>query len=312
MASYSNDAIKFLLRHGYLDDRPQGDPIDESISKMTGDLTSFFTGQDELIRNGLILMQTFYGLDPSGDLDDHTLQNMKVPRCTMKDRIGELIAGQPATNADFNLVDKWDKNHLTWRVVKYPSNDLGEERVRQTLRRAFSVWERYADLKFTEEENPGITPDMVIKWEAGEHGDGDPFDQGGGTLAHAFFPRQGPVSGDIHFDDDERWTLGSYSGINLTQVAVHEIGHSLGLSHTNVRGAIMYPSYEGYKPNLDLAEDDIRGIQALYGPPQGEEEGREFPPPPEDEWIPAFGPGDGGGGDGSLLSTFFSIIKSLC
>ena len=51
----------------------------------------------------------------------------------------------------------------------------------------------------------------------------------------------------------------SFSGINLTQVAVHEIGHSLGLEHTNVRGAIMFPSYEGYRPNLDLAEDDIRG-----------------------------------------------------
>ena len=25
-------------------------------------------------------------------------------------------------------------------------------------------------------------------------------------------------SGDIHFDDGENWTLGSYRGINLTQV----------------------------------------------------------------------------------------------
>ena len=130
--------------------------------------------------------------------------------------------------------------------------------------------------------------DIEIRFESGEHGDGDAFDKSGGTLAHAFFPQQGRASGDIHFDDDEFWTLGSFSGINLTQVAVHEIGHSLGLEHTNVRGAIMFPSYEGYRPDLDLAEDDIRGewevchfrpqvdhlysgIQALYGPAEGYE-----------------------------------------
>ena len=26
------------------------------------------------------------------------------------------------------------------------------------------------------------------------------------------------IPGDIHFDDGENWTLGSYRGINLTQV----------------------------------------------------------------------------------------------
>ena len=111
--------------------------------------------------------------------------------------------------------------------------------------------------------------DIEIRFESGEHGDGDAFDKSGGTLAHAFFPQQGRASGDIHFDDDEFWTLGSFSGINLTQVAVHEIGHSLGLQHTNVRGAIMFPSYEGYRPDLDLAEDDIRGEwEFCYSRPQ--------------------------------------------
>ena len=74
-------------------------------------------------------------------------------------------------------------------------------------------------------------------------------------------------AGDLHFDDDETWTLGSYSGVNLLQTAVHELGHCLGLDHSKVRGCIMVASYEGYLPDLQLHEDDIRGVQALYGPP---------------------------------------------
>ena len=68
-------------------------------------------------------------------------------------------------------------------------------------------------------------------------------------------------------DGDENWTLKSYTGVNLLQTAVHELGHCLGLDHSRVRGSIRFPSYGGYQPNLKLHEDDIRGVQALYGPP---------------------------------------------
>ena len=47
----------------------------------------------------------------------------------------------------------------------------------------------------------------------------------GGTLAHAFFPLFG---GDIHFDEEENWTVKTSRGVSLAQSAAHEIGHSLG------------------------------------------------------------------------------------
>lgn len=56
-----------------------------------------------------------------------------------------------------------------------------------------------------------------------------------------------------------------HSGTSLFLVAAHEFGHSLGLSHSSVEGALMYPWYQGLKPNFELPEDDKRGIQQMYG-----------------------------------------------
>lgn len=49
-------------------------------------------------------------------------------------------------------------------------------------------------------------------------------------------------------------------------MAVHEIGHSLGLDHSKKPEAIMYPTYRYADPNtFRLSADDIRSIQSLYG-----------------------------------------------
>merc|ERR1711915_262623 len=96
--------------------------------------------------------------------------------------------------------------------------------------------------------------DIEIQFERKDHGDGDAFDGYGGTLAHAFYPLYG---GDIHFDDDEDWTFDSYRGTSLFTTMVHEVGHSLGLSHSDVEGSIMAPFYIGYQRNLWLGEDDV-------------------------------------------------------
>lgn len=117
--------------------------------------------------------------------------------------------------------------------------------------------------------------EIPLRFETGEHGDGDPFDGPGGTLAHAYFPVYG---GDAHFDDAEQWTINSARGTNLFQVAgklaveslttesfnnfaliaAHEFGHSLGLSHSDVRSALMAPFYRGYDPVFRLDSDDIQ------------------------------------------------------
>ena len=46
---------------------------------------------------------------------------------------------------------------------------------------------------------------------------------------------------------------------------MHELGHSLGLKHSSVRNAIMYPYARRGFGYTGLHADDILGIAALYG-----------------------------------------------
>jgi predicted Zn-dependent protease len=60
----------------------------------------------------------------------------------------------------------------------------------------------------------------------------------------------------------------------LFWVALHEIGHILGLSHSKVETAIMAPFYQDPEGMIDwrgnykqpeLTNDDIRAAQQIYG-----------------------------------------------
>ena len=48
-------------------------------------------------------------------------------------------------------------------------------------------------------------------------------------------------------------------------VFAHEIGHSIGFIHSQVPGPIMARYYPGFRENLQLHQDDIDGVQHVYG-----------------------------------------------
>lgn len=143
-----------------------------------------------------------------------------------------------------------------------------EDVVRRVFANAFDRWSEVTTLNFTETASFSLA-DIKIGIFSGDHGDGEPFDGVLGTLAHAF----SPPSGRLHLDGDENWVIdGDFlsapslaSAVDLESVAVHEIGHLLGLGHSSVEEAIMYPSIGSATRKVELTKDDIQGIQMLYG-----------------------------------------------
>ncbi|XP_019385812.1 PREDICTED: collagenase 3-like [Crocodylus porosus] len=198
-------------------------------------------------------LQSFFGLKVTGELNEETYELMQQPRCGVPD-VGEYNF--------FPRKLKWSKNNLTYRIMNY-TQDLTRAEVDRAFKKAFKVWSDVTPLNFTRIRSG--TADIMISFGTKEHGDFYPFDGPSGLLAHAFPP--GPnYGGDAHFDDDETWSTDS-RGYNLFLVAAHEFGHSLGLEHSRDPGALMFPIYTYIgKTGFVLPDDDVQGIQALYGP----------------------------------------------
>ncbi|KAL2735939.1 matrix metalloproteinase-14 isoform X1 [Vespula squamosa] len=233
---------RYLSQYGYL----------PSVNPANGGIIS-----EESLSQAISEFQSLAGINITGSMNDETAYYMSLSRCGVKDKVGPSYDGRSKRYALQG--SRWRVKKLSYRISKYPAG-LSRTEVDKEIAKAFNVWSQYTDLSFTVKSSGSVHID--IRFEIGEHGDGDPFDGRGGTLAHAYFPVYG---GDAHFDDAEQWTINSYRGTNLFQVAAHEFGHSLGLSHSDVKAALMAPFYRGYEPNFNLHSDDIDGIQALYG-----------------------------------------------
>ncbi|UQA62528.1 matrixin family metalloprotease [Polyangium aurulentum] len=210
---------------------------------------------DEAIEEGVMLFQKAYGLPITGAVDEATLAAMQKPRCSFPDFYTSADAAAGSHNFTLHG-SKWSKTALTYRFANYTS-DLSQASIRNAVSEALFDWSASSPLTFSEVSSG---EDITIGWYTGSHCSASAFDGSNGVLAHAFFPSSG---GDVHFDDAESWSTSSSSGIHLETVAVHELGHSLGLAHSSVSGSIMYPTYSGV--NDAPRDDDRAGIWAIYG-----------------------------------------------
>lgn len=214
---------------------------------------------DNNLKLALKKYQKFYKLNITGVLDPNTIAKMHSPRCGMPDFYN-------CRNARFLKVSrymlmpglpKWHKTKLT-----YAFKTNTKRGAILPLERALREWASVSHFKFLRVRNLSVHANIRFSFVRGYHGDDLPFggpDNEGG-LAHSF----APPDGGVHFDAAQNWSSkGHKTGFDIRTIGLHELGHVLGLDHTDVEEAVMFPTISPGEIK-HLHQDDIKGIKALY------------------------------------------------
>ncbi len=160
---------------------------------------------------------------------------------------------------------KWSGSVVRYRIVNTPGGvDAGA--AKSAVRAAFYTWSQYIPVVFIESAPVGAT-DISLSW-AGASQNNNAFDGPGGVAARSTAP---PASGTgtafVTFDISERWAVGATAAaqnLDIETIALHEIGHAIGLQHS-IDQSVMKWSVRPGENTRDLFDDDVRGIQTLYG-----------------------------------------------
>jgi hypothetical protein len=134
--------------------------------------------------------------------------------------------------------------------------------------KAAQSWAQQTNLNLAFVSDNGTTAGQGL-YQQGDSGMGDirigGYNFVNNNLAGAYLPppnNNQSRAGDIFLNTSEPWRIRQTGGPDLYTVLAHEVGHALGLLHSTMYPASMYPIYVGWK--FSLNGDDIAGIRAIY------------------------------------------------
>jgi len=147
-------------------------------------------------------------------------------------------------------------SELTYWVGTSPGY-MNRAQVLEELDQAFNTWEA-STLVFTRTDDRE-NADIELCWTDQSRTKDTLFDGPGGVLAKATKDR-------LEFDAAERWLLQGQEAKDLQfyflPVAIHEIGHVIGLEHVQNLEDVMSPYYNPER--VELTDNDRARVAALY------------------------------------------------
>ncbi|KFG82756.1 carbohydrate-binding protein [Metarhizium anisopliae] len=204
--------------------------------------------------------QKFHKLKVDGKFGDKTRHLMAQPRCSFNDC---------SVAAEFPIRGAWQDRTIIYAFGTL-SQQVDKTKCMQAIQSAMATWAKeIPGLKFVENEAHRHHEVMISFRKVPDTDCVETLE--GGELAHASLP---PAFGTkfpgmpkpVHFDETEvQWALGKQKGkYDVESVALHEIGHLLGMLHNGSQESIMYPRVSDNKLARKLSADDKTGIRRLY------------------------------------------------
>jgi len=184
------------------------------------------------------------------------------PRDLMNHRFEDRISLPPRECIDHGI--KWPKQTITFSFQKFKEDDINHQRWQVALRNGFTTWSDASSLKFHEEfDRDGID----IRFRMSNLGSSPPgsiMGQGicfySGTTLHRV---------TLEFDEQEIWYWLSQRGtigypMEYYNVAVHLVGHLIGLGHSSDFKSIMGSLFN--VNTYRLSQSDINIVKRKYAP----------------------------------------------